>query len=90
MVRAFVASVRVGVVCSVRGHYVVLQGMACFGEALSHAILPGIVLAFLVGWPLAVGALLFGVLAALGIGVLSEREEIRFRMEGNYGYAKLP
>lgn len=77
MVRALLASLMVGTVCSVLGTYVILQGMAFFGDALSHAILPGIVLAFLAGWPLAVGALLFGVLAAVGIGVLSEREEIR-------------
>lgn len=77
MLRALLASVTVGVVCSVLGTYVILQGMAFFGDALSHAILPGIVLAYLAGWPLAVGALLFGILAALGIGVLSEREEIR-------------
>lgn len=77
MLRALLASLMVGVVCSVLGTYVILQGMAFFGDALSHAVLPGIVLAFLAGWPLAVGALLFGVLAAVGIGVLSEREEIR-------------
>ena len=77
MERALLASLMVGLVCSVLGTYVILQGMAFFGDALSHAILPGIVLAFLAGWPLAVGALLFGILAAVGIGILSEREEIR-------------
>ncbi|RLT45173.1 MAG: metal ABC transporter permease [Chloroflexi bacterium] len=77
MARALLASLMVGVVCSVLGTYVILQGMAFFGDALSHAILPGIVLAFLAGWPLAIGALLFGILAAVGIGLLSEREEIR-------------
>ncbi|MBI3960009.1 MAG: metal ABC transporter permease, partial [Chloroflexi bacterium] len=66
MWRALLASLMVGVVCSVLGVYVILQGMAFFGDALSHAILPGIVLAFLAGWPLAVGALLFGILAAVG------------------------
>ena len=51
--------------------------MAFFGDALAHIILPGIVIAFLVGWPLAVGALIVGILAALGIGALSRRGEIR-------------
>jgi manganese/iron transport system permease protein len=77
MLRALLASVLVGTVCAVLGTYVILQGMAFFGDALAHTILPGVVLAYLVGWPLAVGALIFGVLAALGIGALSQRGEVR-------------
>ena len=76
-VRALVAAVLVGVVCSVLGTYVVLRGMAFFGDALAHTILPGVVIAFLLGWPLAVGALIVGVLAALGIGVLTERGTLK-------------
>jgi ABC-type Mn2+/Zn2+ transport system permease subunit len=67
----------VGVVCSVLGVYIVLRGMAFLGDALAHTILPGVVIAFLVGWPLAVGALVFGVLTALGIGILTERGALR-------------
>ena len=77
MWRGLLAAVMVGIICSVLGTYVILQGMAFFGDALSHTILPGVVLAYLVGWPLAVGALLFGVLSAVGIGALSQRGEIR-------------
>lgn len=77
MWRGLLASLMVGVICSTLGSYVILQGMAFFGEALSHAILPGVVLAFLLGWPLAVGALLVGVLVAVGIGALSQRGEVR-------------
>jgi len=73
IVRALAAAVVVGVVCSVLGTYVVLRGMAFFGDALAHTILPGVVIAFLLGWPLAIGALIFGVLTALGIGVLTDR-----------------
>ncbi|MBP6471275.1 MAG: metal ABC transporter permease [Chloroflexi bacterium] len=73
IVRALVAAVIVGIVCSVLGTYVVLRGMAFFGDALAHTILPGVVIAFLLGWPLAVGALIFGVLTAVGIGVLTDR-----------------
>ncbi len=71
--RALAAAVIVGVVCSVLGTYVVLRGMAFFGDALAHTILPGVVIAFLLGWPLAVGALIFGILTALGIGLLTDR-----------------
>ena len=75
--RALLAAVMVGVVCSVLGTYVVLRGMAFFGDALSHTILPGVVIAFLLGWPLAVGALIVGILTALGIGVLTERGTLK-------------
>lgn len=71
IVRALLAAVVVGVVCAVLGTYVVLRGMAFLGDALAHTILPGVVAAFLLGWPLAVGALVMGIITALGIGALS-------------------
>jgi len=77
IVRALIAAVVVGVVCSVLGTYIVLRGMAFFGDALAHTILPGVVIAFLLGWPLAVGALIVGILAALGIGFLTERGALK-------------
>jgi manganese/iron transport system permease protein len=77
IVRALVAAVIVGAVCSVLGTYVVLRGMAFFGDALAHTMLPGVVIAFLVGWPLALGALAMGVLTALGIGALSSRGTLK-------------
>ncbi len=77
MWRGLLASLMVGVLCPVLGSFIILQGMAFFGDALSHAILPGVVAAFLLSWPLSLGALIVGVLAAVGIGLLSERGEIR-------------
>ncbi|MCB9422146.1 MAG: metal ABC transporter permease [Ardenticatenaceae bacterium] len=71
ILRALIAAVVVGIVGSVLGTYVILRGMAFFGDALAHTILPGVVVAFLFGWPLAVGALVMGLLTALGIGALS-------------------
>lgn len=73
VVRALIAAVVVGIVCSVLGTYIVLRGMAFFGDAMAHTILPGVVIAFLLGWPLAVGALIMGILTALGIGALTSR-----------------
>lgn len=75
--RALTAAIIVGVVCSVLGTYVVLQGLAFLGDALAHTILPGVVIAFLLGWPLALGALIFGIITALGIGWLTEREALK-------------
>lgn len=73
VVRALLAAIIVGIVCAVLGTYIVLRGMAFFGDALAHTILPGVVVAFLLGWPLAIGALAMGILTALGIGALTSR-----------------
>jgi manganese/iron transport system permease protein len=77
MLRALWASLIVGITCPTLGTYVVLRGLAFFGDALAHIILPGVVVAFLLGWPLGVGALIVGVVAALLIGFISKRTEIR-------------
>jgi manganese/iron transport system permease protein len=77
MLRALGAALIVGITCPTLGTYVVLRGMAFFGDALAHIILPGIVIAFLFGWPLGVGALIVGVTAALLIGFISKRTEMR-------------
>ena len=77
IVRALIAALLVGIVCSVLGTFIVLRGMAFLGDALAHTILPGVVIAYLIGWPLAVGALIAGLLTALGIGALTERGGIR-------------
>ncbi len=77
MVRGLLASAMVGIVCSVLGTYIVLRGMAFFGDALAHAILPGVVIAYLLGWPLSLGALVVGILTALGIGTLSTKGRIK-------------
>ena len=77
MIRGLVAALIVGLVCPVLGAYVVLRGMAFFGDALAHIILPGVVAAFLLGWPLVSGALIVGVAAALVIGAISRRSTIK-------------
>lgn len=71
--RALLAAVMVGIVCAVLGTYIVLRGMAFLGDALAHTILPGVVVAYLLGLPLALGALVMGILTALGIGFLTDQ-----------------
>jgi len=71
-----VCSMLVGITCGVLGCYVVLRQMALIGDALSHAVLPGVVIAFLVTHDTGVlgllsGALLAGVLTAVLIAVVS-------------------
>ncbi|MFO7662136.1 MAG: metal ABC transporter permease [Chloroflexota bacterium] len=75
--RALMASIIVGTVCSILGVYIVLRGMAFMGDAMAHTILPGVVIAFLFGLPLALGALVMGLLTALGIGFLTERTALK-------------
>jgi ABC-type Mn2+/Zn2+ transport system permease subunit len=77
MQTAALAGVLVGVTCAVLGVYVVLRRMAFIGDAMSHTILPGLVIAYLQQFNLLVGALLAGVVTALGIGWLSRRRELR-------------
>lgn len=80
MLRGITAAVLVGLVCAVVGTFVVLRGMAFFGDALAHAILPGVAVAYLAGGssgPLFWGALGAAVLTALGIGVVTRGSRLR-------------
>ena len=77
MQRALVASVIVGVVCAVIGCYIVLRSMAFLGDALAHAILPGVAVAYLVGANLLAGALVAGVIVAVGISFVTKAGTIR-------------
>jgi len=77
MQRALIASVLVGGLCAVVGCYVVLRGMAFLGDALAHAILPGVAIAFLLGGDLFVGALVMAIVVAIGIGYLSQGGRVR-------------
>jgi manganese/iron transport system permease protein len=75
--RALAASAMVGTVCAVVGTYVVLRGVAFIGDAIAHAGFPGIVVAYLLGWPLYIGATVAAVGTALAIGVVTRRAGIR-------------
>lgn len=81
MVRGMLASILVGIVCAVVGTYVVLRGMAFFGDALAHAILPGVAVGYLVGngarEPLFWWALVAAILSAVGIGAISRSTKIK-------------
>ncbi len=71
------AALLVGITCAVLGAHVVLRRMAFIGDALAHTVLPGVVMAYLRGWNLFVGAIVAGLLTALGIGWLSRRDAVR-------------
>ncbi|MGO1052795.1 metal ABC transporter permease [Crossiella sp. CA198] len=77
MVRALVATVIAAVVCAVLSCWLVLIGWSLMGDAVSHAVLPGVVLAYVLGAPFAVGALVFGFLAVALIGVVRDTSRIK-------------
>lgn len=77
MQRGMLASVIVGILCAVMGTYVVLRGMAFLGDALSHAILPGVAIAYLLHGSLLVGALVAAVVIALIIGLFSRQGTVK-------------
>ncbi len=73
MVRALIVSALVGVMCPLVGGYVVTRGLGFMGDALSHAILPGMVIAFMVGVSPFLGIVPAGIGFALLIGYLARR-----------------
>src|SRR5919197_571717 len=66
-----------GITCAVLGAYVVQRRMAFVGDAMAHTTLPGLVIAYLFGWSLSLGALAAAVLAAVGIGWISRRQTVK-------------
>jgi len=77
MQRALIAAVIVGIVCAVLGCYVILRSMAFLGDALAHAVLPGVAVAYLAGVNTLVGALVAAVLVGLGISAFAQHGTIR-------------
>lgn len=77
MQRAIIAAVITGAVCAVLSCYLVLKGWSLMGDAISHAVLPGIVLAYWIGIPLAIGAFSSGIFCAFATGYLRENSRIK-------------
>jgi manganese/iron transport system permease protein len=77
MQRALLIAVLTGAVCAVLSCYLVLKGWSLMGDAVSHAVLPGIVLAFVLGVPLAVGAFAAGLFCAVATGWLKENSRVK-------------
>ena len=77
MVRAIATTVIAAVVCAVLSCWLVLVGWSLMGDAVSHAVLPGVVLAYVVGVPFALGAVVFGFLAVGLIGLVRGTSRIK-------------
>jgi manganese/iron transport system permease protein len=77
MRRALIEVILMGAVTGAIGAFIVLRGLSFIGDALSHAIFPGIVIAFLLGHSIFIGALAFGILTSAGIAVIATNQRVK-------------
>jgi ABC-type Mn2+/Zn2+ transport system permease subunit len=75
--KALTTSIMVGIICGVIGCFIILRGMALMGDAISHAVLPGVALSYMLGINFFFGAVFTGVLTSLGIGFISQHSRIK-------------
>jgi ABC-type Mn2+/Zn2+ transport system permease subunit len=77
MQKALITSIMVGIICGAIGCFIILRGMALMGDAISHAVLPGVALSYMLGINFFFGAVVTGVLTAVGIGYVSQNSRIK-------------
>lgn len=77
LVQALWVSAFVGTVCAVLSCYVTLKGWSLMGDAVSHSVVPGVVVAYALGIPFAVGAFLFGFGAVVAIGYVKSKTRLK-------------
>jgi manganese transport system permease protein len=75
--KALLTSTMVGIICGVVGCFIILRGMALMGDAISHAVLPGVAISYMLGINFFVGAVFSGVVTAMGIGFVSQNSRIK-------------
>lgn len=77
MYKAVVVSIVVGATCALLSCFLILKGWSLLGDAISHAVLPGVVLAYVLGIPFGIGAFVFAMLAVLSIGFIKNNTKIK-------------
>lgn len=77
MLRALAATSAAAIVCALLSCWLVLIGWSLMGDAVSHAVLPGVVLSYILGVPFAIGAIVFGVLAVALIGTVRGTSRVK-------------
>jgi manganese transport system permease protein len=77
MFKAVVVSTIVGIACAILSCFLVLKGWSLLGDAISHAVLPGVVLAYMLGIPFGLGAFVFAMLAVTLIGFIKNNTKIK-------------
>lgn len=77
MLKAIVVSAVIGGVCAFLSCFITLKGWSLMGDALSHSVVPGVAVAYYIGWPFAAGAFVTGLLAAAGMGFVRTKTRLR-------------
>lgn len=77
MQQAFIIAVLVALPMGLLSPFLVLKGWSLMGDAISHAVLPGVVLAYVLGLPLAAGAFAAGMACSLAVGYLKENSRVK-------------
>ncbi|MYL19578.1 iron chelate uptake ABC transporter family permease subunit [Halobacillus litoralis] len=75
--KALLTSIMVGIICGVIGCFIILRGMALMGDAISHAVLPGVAISYMLGINFFFGAVFSGLLTAIAIGFVSQNSRIK-------------
>ena len=75
--KALLTSIMVGIICGVIGCFIILRGMALMGDAISHAVLPGVAISYMLGINFFFGAVFSGVLTAIAIGFVTQNSRIK-------------
>lgn len=74
---ALLAGIMVGIICGLIGCFIILRGMSLMGDAISHAVLPGVVISYLLGYDFFIGAVITGVITSFGIGYITQNSKIK-------------
>lgn len=75
--KALITSVMVGIIGGAIGSFIVLRGMSLMGDAISHAVLPGVAISYMLGINYFYGAVVAGLLTALAIGAISQNSRVK-------------
>lgn len=74
---ALITSIIVGVTCGILGGFIILKGMSLIGDAISHAVLPGVAISYMIGINFFYGAVVAGLLTALGINYVDQNSRVK-------------
>ena len=74
---ALITSIIVGVTCGILGSFITLKGMSLIGDAISHAVLPGVAISYMIGINFFYGAVVAGLLTALGINYVDQKSRVK-------------
>lgn len=77
MQRSLIIAILVGLLCAVVGSYLMVQRLALLGDAISHSVLPGLAIAFMLGANIFIGAFIAGVLSTMAIAWIRTRSPIK-------------